>query len=78
MTSGDVLVHLDDDVLRVTINRPEKRNPLRWSVLAAIGEAFRVHRGHPELRLGVVTAAGNKSFAIQRSLIAQRALGLPR
>ena len=41
MTSGDVLVQLD--VLRVTINRPEKRNPLRGSVLAAIGEAFRVH-----------------------------------
>ncbi len=63
MTSGEVLVQLDDDVLRVTINRPEKRNPLSGSVLAAIGEAFRVHRDRPELRLGVVTAAGNKSFA---------------
>ncbi len=63
MTSGGVLVELDDDVLRVTINRPEKRNPLSRPVLAAIGEAFRVHRDRQELRLGLVTAVGTKSFA---------------
>ena len=63
MTNGEVLVELDDDVLRVTINRPEKRNPLSRPVLAAIGEAFRIHRDRQELRLGLVTAAGTKSFA---------------
>lgn len=63
MSDGDVLVRVDDDVLRVTINRPEKRNPLSRSVLAAIGEAFRAHRDREDLRLAVVTAAGTKSFA---------------
>ena len=63
MTSDEVLVELDDDVLRVTINRPEKRNPLSRPVLAAIGQAFRVHRDRQELRLGLVTAVGTKSFA---------------
>ena len=63
MTSGEVLVELDDDVLRVTINRPEKRNPLSRPVLAAIGQAFRVHRDRQELRLGLVTAVGTQSFA---------------
>jgi Enoyl-CoA hydratase/carnithine racemase len=63
MSDGDVLVRVDDDVLRVTINRPEKRNPLSRSVLAAIGEAFRTHRDREDLRLAVVTAAGIKSFA---------------
>lgn len=63
MSDGDVLVRVDDDVLRVTINRPEKRNPLSRSVLAAVGEAFRAHRDHDGLRLAVVTAAGTKSFA---------------
>lgn len=63
MTSGEVLVQLDDDVLQATINRPEK-NPLSRLVLAAIGEAFRVHRDRAqERRLGLVTAAGTKSFA---------------
>jgi enoyl-CoA hydratase/carnithine racemase len=62
MTSGEVLVELDDDVLRVTINRPEKRNPLSRPVLAAIGEAFRVHRDRQELRLGLVTAAGTRAL----------------
>jgi enoyl-CoA hydratase len=63
MTSGEVLVQVDDDVLRVTVNRPEKRNPLSRPVLAAIGEAFRIHRDRRELRLGLVTAVGTKSFA---------------
>lgn len=61
MTSGDVLVELDD-VLRVTINRPEKRNPLSRSVLAAIGEAFRVHRDHPELRLVLSRPPGTRAL----------------
>ncbi len=63
MADGEVLVRVDDDVLRVTINRPEKRNPLSRSVLAAIADAFRLHRDRQELRLAVVTAMGTKSFA---------------
>lgn len=63
MSGGEVLVRVDDDVLRVTINRPEKRNPLSRPVLAAIGEAFRAHADRQELRLAIVTAAGTKSFA---------------
>lgn len=63
MTGGEVLVRVDDDVLRVTINRPEKRNPLSRPVLTAIGEAFRIHRDRQSLRLAIVTAVGAKSFA---------------
>ncbi|MEW6642885.1 MAG: enoyl-CoA hydratase/isomerase family protein [Pseudomonadota bacterium] len=63
MSNADVLVELDDDVLRVIINRPEKRNPLSRPVLAAIAEAFRAHRDRDDIRLALVTAAGTKSFA---------------
>jgi enoyl-CoA hydratase len=58
-----VLVDTDGDVLRVTINRPEKRNALSGGVLAALGHAFGTHRDDARLRLAVVTAAGAKSFA---------------
>ncbi len=63
MADGEVLVQAEDDVLRVTINRPEKRNALSRSVLAAIADAFRVHRDRQELRLAIVTAMGTRSFA---------------
>ena len=60
MTS--LLVHLDGDILRVTINRPEKRNPLSREVLAALRQAFDSHRSQ-DVRLAIVTAAGSKNFA---------------
>jgi 1,4-dihydroxy-2-naphthoyl-CoA synthase len=47
----------------VTINRPEKRNPLSRPVLAAIGQAFLGHQQDERLRLAVLTAAGDKNFA---------------
>lgn len=61
--TNDVLVQRDNDILRVTINRPEKRNPLSRPVLAAIRHAFVTHREDTGLRFAVLTAAGDKNFA---------------
>jgi len=58
-----VLVDSDGDVLRITINRPEKRNALNNAVLSALRQAFEGRRDDERLRLAVVTAAGSKSFA---------------
>ena len=40
MTDADVLVRKDDDVLRVTINRPRKRNALGRPMLDRLRHAF--------------------------------------
>jgi enoyl-CoA hydratase len=61
--AGEVVVARDGEALRVTINRPEKRNPLSRGVLAALRAAFALNRDDPGLKLAVVTAAGDKSFA---------------
>lgn len=64
MTSAQVvLVRNDGGVLRVTTNRPDKRNPLSREVLGQVREAFEAAAGDQELRLAVVTGAGEKSFA---------------
>lgn len=60
--SEEVLVAVADRVLRVTVNRPEKRNPLSRAVLARLREVFDAHRC-AELALAVITGAGDKSFA---------------
>ena len=60
--SDDVLAGLSDGLLRVTINRPEKRNPLSRAVLARLREVFEAHRDQ-ELSLALLSGAGERSFA---------------
>ncbi len=50
-------------VLRVRIDRPEKRNALSRACLAALGAAFAAHASDPELKAAVLTGAGEKAFA---------------
>ncbi len=60
--SSWLLSEVDGDLLRVTINRPEKRNALSLGLLDDIGGAFHQHR-HDELKCAVITGAGDKAFA---------------
>jgi len=54
---------VEQGLLKVTINRPEKRNPLSRAVLARLREVFDEQRGNEEISLAVVSGAGDKSFA---------------
>lgn len=58
-----LLATVEGALLRVTINRPEKRNPLSRATLAGIREVFAVNSDNPNLVLAVLTGAGDKSFA---------------
>jgi enoyl-CoA hydratase len=61
--NSEVLASVDDGLLRVTINRPEKRNPLSRAVLARLQEVFEQQRHNDDLVLAVVSGAGERSFA---------------
>ena len=56
-------VEVDDGILRVVINRPEKRNALSRAVLAALCDVFTTHAEHKEISLAVVCGAGERCFA---------------
>jgi enoyl-CoA hydratase len=56
-------VEVADGILRVRINRPEKRNPLGRAVLGELGRVFSERAADPSLRAVVLTGAGDKSFA---------------
>ncbi len=60
--NDDLLVAVEAGVLRVTLNRPEKRNPLSRAALAQLRDVFEAHRG-AELSLAVLRGAGGRSFA---------------
>lgn len=65
MSGGDdVIVSIENDIiLRVTVNRPEKRNALSRAVLDTLRDAFADHATDENIRVAVLTGAGDKSFA---------------
>lgn len=52
-----------DGVLRITIDRAEKRNALSRAVIDELRRTFEKHATDETLRVAVLTAAGNQSFA---------------
>src|SRR5215831_9259173 len=52
------LLSVDGHVARITLNRPDQRNPLSGQMLRDLASAFRWCRDEPEVRVVVVTGAG--------------------
>jgi enoyl-CoA hydratase len=60
---SDIRVEASDSVLRVTINRPDKRNALSADVLRALAEAFASNSEDAGLRVAILRGAGEQCFA---------------
>ena len=56
-------VERDGPVLRLTVDRPERHNPLSLAVLAALRQAVLEHAHDPALRCVLITGAGERYFA---------------
>jgi crotonobetainyl-CoA hydratase len=50
------------NVMVITINRPEARNAVNAAVSAAVGDALAEAQRDPDVRVVVITGAGDKSF----------------
>ncbi len=61
--SNDVRAVCDGAILRVTIHRPEKRNPLSLGVLDELRQVFTDHAKDENISLAVLSASGDKAFA---------------
>ena len=57
-----VLVDVRDRVATVTLNRPEQRNPLSGTMLLDLRTAFGWCREEPDVRVVVLTGAGDRAF----------------
>ena len=62
MTEPGALAERHDNVLVITINRPEARNAINGAVSTAVGDALQQAQDDPEIRAVVLTGAGDKSF----------------
>lgn len=58
-----VIERVDGPIARVTINRPEKRNALNVTVMQELREAFARAGGTPDVRVVVLTGAGDRAFS---------------
>jgi enoyl-CoA hydratase/carnithine racemase len=58
----NVLVDASDRVATVTLNRPEQRNPLSSGMLRDLRAALAWCREEPEVRVVVLTGAGDRAF----------------
>jgi len=60
--AGELLYDVKDGVATVTLNRPDQRNALNAELLAGLVEAMKRVRDDSEVRVVVLTGAGDKVF----------------
>ncbi len=60
--ADDVLYETGDGVARVTINRPERRNAMSYGVMAGLRDAMARARADADVRVVVLTGAGDRAF----------------
>jgi enoyl-CoA hydratase/carnithine racemase len=63
MSEKELLIdRIGDHILKVTINRPEKRNAVNGAVTSGIDEAVKLSERERDIRVVVFTSTGDKSF----------------
>ena len=61
--SYDLLLYgVADGVATITINRPDRRNAMSWTVTTELRAAFAQAKHDPSVRVVVLTGAGDKAF----------------
>lgn len=60
--ADEVLYALTDNVVVITINRPDKRNALNAAVRQGLWDAWRRFEADAGARVAILTGAGDKAF----------------
>lgn len=61
-STDEVLYDVQDDVARVVINRPERRNAMSYAVMQGLRDAVHAARADDAVRVVVLTGAGDRAF----------------
>ncbi|HEY0030359.1 MAG TPA: enoyl-CoA hydratase-related protein [Bacteroidia bacterium] len=62
MTFENLLIAIDNNILTITINRPDKLNALNKKTVEEIGTAIKYAEANAEVKAVIITGAGPKSF----------------
>jgi enoyl-CoA hydratase/carnithine racemase len=72
MAYESLLYEVRDHVATITINRPERRNALSWTVMSELRSAFEGVKADADVRVVVLTGAGDKAFSAGADLTGMR------
>ena len=73
MPFESLLYDVADGVATITINRPERRNALSWTVMSELRSAFEAAKADSTVRVVTLTGAGEKAFCAGADLTGMRA-----
>jgi enoyl-CoA hydratase len=62
MTFENILTNIEDKVVTITLNRPEKLNALNAKTIEELHEALIEAENNKDIRAVIITGSGNKSF----------------
>lgn len=62
MSYQTILTSLENNILTITINRPDKMNALNKSVIAELSNAIEEVYQNNEIKAAIITGSGNKAF----------------
>ena len=62
INNGSLITEKHGHAFWITINRPEKRNAINGDVVAGISRGYREAHDDPDIRVIVLTGAGDKAF----------------
>ena len=67
-----LLYDVASGVARLTINRPERRNAMSWAVLTELRDAIAAAKADADVRVVVLSGAGDKAFCAGADLTGMR------
>ena len=72
---GEVLSDHAGGVARITINRADRRNAMSWGVMTGLRQALAAAKADPDVRVVVLTGAGDEAFCAGADLGAMGGAG---
>lgn len=70
-----ILTNLENGILTITINRPDKMNALNKYVVEEVGQAMEEVYNNPEIKAAIITGAGEKAFVAGADITEFNGLG---
>lgn len=71
-----ILFDVDDHVATITINRPERLNATNDTARTELGQAWGIVRDDPEIRVAIITGAGDRAFSVGQDIRATSESGI--
>lgn len=70
-----ILTQLEDGIMTITVNRPDKMNALNKDVIEELGAALDEVYNNPEIKSAIITGSGEKAFVAGADISEFLALG---